>query len=119
MPDTLERLFSYGTLQLEAVQRATFGRLLTGRPDHLPGFDLSQVEITDPEVLAKSGQTHHPIVRRTGRPSDQIAGTVFEVTAEELQQADRYEVADYRRERFPLASGLDAWVYVAATPTAD
>lgn len=113
-PDALERLFSYGTLRLETVQRATFGRLLAGRPDHLPGFSLSLIEITDPDVLAASGQTHHPIVSRTGHPADQIAGTVFEVTAEELHQADHYEVSDYRRERFTLASGLDAWVYVAA-----
>jgi gamma-glutamylcyclotransferase (GGCT)/AIG2-like uncharacterized protein YtfP len=118
MPDTTERLFSYGTLQLEAVQRSTFGRLLAGRPDHLPGFRQSLIEITDPEVLATSGQTHHPIVVHTGDPQDQIAGTVFELTPEDLAQADRYEVADYRRERFTLASGVEAWVYVAAGPTA-
>jgi hypothetical protein len=31
----VERLFSYGTLQDEAVQRATFGRTLRGTPDRL------------------------------------------------------------------------------------
>jgi hypothetical protein len=35
-----------------------------------------------------------------------------------MAQADRYEVADYRRERFRLASGVEAWVYVAAGPAA-
>ena len=33
-----EFLFSYGTLQLEAVQMANFGRLLTGQRDVLEGF---------------------------------------------------------------------------------
>ena len=31
-------LFSYGTLQQDDVQRATFGRLLTGQRDTLPGY---------------------------------------------------------------------------------
>jgi hypothetical protein len=119
MPDASERLFSYGTLQLDSVQLATFGRLVPGRPDHLPGFHLALIEITDPDVLAKSGQTHHPIVRRTGEAKDRIAGMVFEVTAADLAQADLYEVSDYRRERFVLASGLSAWVYVAADAEAD
>jgi hypothetical protein len=35
-----EFLFSYGTLQLEAVQMATFGRQLTGTSDALRGFEL-------------------------------------------------------------------------------
>jgi Gamma-glutamyl cyclotransferase, AIG2-like len=114
MSATVHRLFSYGTLQLDQVQIATFGRSLTRWPDHLPGFSLSLIEITDPDVVATSGQTHHPIVTRTGDPQDRIAGMVFEVTAADLEQADQYEVSDYRRERFRLASGVEAWVYVAA-----
>src|SRR4029077_20668377 len=35
MPARAELLFAYGTLQLEAVQMATFGRRLTGRGDAL------------------------------------------------------------------------------------
>jgi hypothetical protein len=35
-------LFSYGTLQQEDVQWSTFGRLLEGEPDELPGFALSR-----------------------------------------------------------------------------
>ena len=36
---------------------------------------------------------------------------VFEITAEELANADKYEVADYKRVAAPLASGRTAWVY--------
>jgi hypothetical protein len=109
-----ELLFSYGTLQLEPVQRATFGRTLTGTADVLPGFEQSMMKIDDADVVALSGKTHHPVVRYTGRDSDGVAGTVFEITAEELQNADRYEVAAYTRVAVRLRSGARAWVYVDA-----
>ena len=108
------RLFSYGTLQLENVQRETFGRLLDGSADALVGYARAMVEITDPQVLATSGERFHPIVSETGDPADSVAGTVFAVTQAELEAADTYEVSDYRRVLARLASGTDAWVYVKA-----
>lgn len=107
-------LFSYGTLQLPAVQQATFGRLLAGCADQLPGFRLDMLEITDPQVLATSGQTNHPIVSHSDLAQDQVAGMALQVSLQELQQADGYEVADYQRQLLPLASGRMDWVYVAA-----
>jgi hypothetical protein len=107
-------LFSYGTLQQAEVQRSTFGRLLAGTPDELVGFACSLVKIEDPAVVATSGKTHHPIVRHTGDPADRVAGTVFEISDEELANADRYEVAAYVRVAATLASGRQAWVYVDA-----
>jgi gamma-glutamylcyclotransferase (GGCT)/AIG2-like uncharacterized protein YtfP len=107
-------LFSYGTLQQDDVQRATFGRLLSGRPDTLPGYAQAMYEIDDPGVVATSGKTHHPIVRPGGSATDRVAGTVFEITDAELAQADVYEVAAYRRVAATLASGLQAWVYIDA-----
>lgn len=109
-----ELLFSYGTLQLEAVQMATFGRQLTGTPDVLPGFEATLLEIDDQATISLSGKTHHAIARFTGRPSDSVSGTVFSVTPEELQNADRYEVAAYKRVAVLLRSGVRAWVYVDA-----
>lgn len=107
-----ERLFSYGTLRQEEVQRAIFGRLLEGWPDVLAGFVRETLEITDRDVLAKSGTRFHAIAVRTGDPADRIAGTVFLITPQELSAADAYEVDDYERVSVTLASGLDAWVYV-------
>ncbi|MFI1993864.1 gamma-glutamylcyclotransferase family protein [Actinoplanes sp. NPDC020271] len=107
-------LFSYGTLQDPAVQRANFGRELEGRAAALPGYAQRLLAITDPEVLATSGQTHHPIVVETGEETDQVLGTVFEVTDEELTAADKYEVDDYHRVLLSLDSGVRAWVYVSA-----
>lgn len=107
-------LFSYGTLRDPAVQQANFGRLLDGREDALPGYRVELVEITDPDVLAVSGQDQHPIVLPSGDLADQVPGTVFEVSDEELAAADLYEVDDYRRVLVELASGDHAWVYVQA-----
>lgn len=108
------RLFSYGTLQLEAVQLETFGRRLEGAADALLGFKQSWLEITDPEVLKLSGERFHPIVARSEDPADTVSGTVFWITAEELSAADAYEVSDYRRVEASLASGGKAWVYIKA-----
>ncbi|MEJ2801181.1 gamma-glutamyl AIG2-like cyclotransferase [Comamonas sp. BIGb0124] len=107
-------LFSYGTLQLESVQIATFGRLMHGQTDQLPGYRLGQLRITDPMVLATSGQPVHLMVSYSGEAGDVVEGMVFAVSRDELLNADTYEVADYRRERVTLASGLVAWVYVDA-----
>ncbi|HEY0879382.1 MAG TPA: gamma-glutamylcyclotransferase family protein [Zeimonas sp.] len=105
-------LFSYGTLQQEGVQLTTFGRRLAGCPDELIGYEQSLVRIDDEAVVAASGRTHHPIVRHNGRPGSRVAGTVFEITDDELADADRYEVDAYRRVAAQLASGRTAWVYV-------
>jgi len=109
-------LFSYGTLPLEAVQLANFGRQLEGRPDMLMGYIVTMLPITDPEVAAMSGATHHRNIQFTGVASDAVEGTVFKVTSSEIEQADAYEaVADYKRVRVELKSGVEAWVYLHGT----
>lgn len=115
--DRTEHLFSYGTLRLAPVQIATFGRQLDGAPDRLPGYALSLLEIRNEAVVRTSGMTHHPMLVHTGAMQDLVDGTVFAIAPDELRHADAYEVADYRRERVTLASGLSAWVYVAARPS--
>ena len=107
-------LFSYGTLQLESVQLSSFGRVLRGRTDVMPGFRRSTITITDPDVIRASGTNVHPIVARSDNPADEVPGTVFEITAAELRAADEYEVSDYERIEVRLKSGVDAWVYVKA-----
>lgn len=106
-------LFSYGTLQDKAVQLANFGRELTGSADAMPGYEQSWVEITDPEVVATSGKTRHPILRPGSDSGAPIPGMVFQITPEELAAADSYEVSDYQRVSVVLKSGVEAWVYVS------
>ena len=112
--DYTELLFSYGTLQLEAVQVATFGRLLTGTSDVLHGFELASLQIDDPTVVAISGKAVHTMATFTGRAADVVPGTVFAVTPDEIQRADSYEVAAVTRVAVVLESGVRAWAYVDA-----
>jgi hypothetical protein len=108
-------LFSYGTLQDESVQLATFGRRLVGQPDELPGFRRSSVPIADPQVVAETGMTHYANAVLTGSREDRIAGTAFEVTDADLARADAYEAdAAYERVAARLLSGREAWVYAYA-----
>jgi len=108
-------LFSYGTLQQEQVQLSTFGRLLQGHRDELPGFEPSLISIENPLVVATSGKTQHANVTFNGRHDSRVSGTVFEITDAELAAADQYErLAAYTRVAAMLASGKQAWVYVDA-----
>jgi gamma-glutamylcyclotransferase (GGCT)/AIG2-like uncharacterized protein YtfP len=107
-------LFSYGTLQDPNVQIASFGRELAGRADALPGYAQTLLAIGDPKVVELSGKTHHPVVRPSANAADEVTGTVFEITHQELAAADEYEVSDYQRVLVTLKSGIEAWVYIAA-----
>jgi hypothetical protein len=107
-------LFSYGTLQQDEVQLASFGRLLEGAEDSLPGYWQALIEITDPEVIQKSGKRFHPIVMPSDNPTDEVTGKVFAITQAELAAADAYEVSDYKRILVRLKSGVEAWVYIKA-----
>lgn len=107
-----EYLFCYGTLQLEAVQMATFGRQLVGKSDALRGFELVPLLIEDQAVVEISGNSHHTMARHTGQDSDVISGTVLQVTSAEVLSADEYEVAAIQRITVVLESGMRAWAYV-------
>ena len=104
-------LFSYGTLQDEAVQVSTFGRKLKGVPDKLVGYRQTKVPIKDqPSVTG-----YYLNVEPSEQENDVVTGTRFEVTEPELLQADEYEAtADYQRITVNLSSGTIAWVYVSA-----
>ena len=105
-------LFSYGTLRLPQVQKATYGRLLEGRPDAMAGWRLEPMRISDPGVVALSGLAVHTIARRSGDPADRIEGVVFTISEAELEATDAYEVDPVRIET-ELESGIRAFVYVS------
>ncbi len=94
-----ERLFSYGTLQQEAVQLANSGRKLEGIPDAIMGYRLSSVQITDPEVVAESGLEVHKILVPGDDPREAVHGMMFAITLEELRAADACETDAYQRAR--------------------
>ena len=96
-------LFSYGTLQDKAVQLANFGRELVGQHDDMLGYAQSWVEITDPQVLATSGKTHHPIIAPTEEKSASVEGMVFQINEQELAAADAYEAVSYTHLTLPTS----------------
>ncbi|WP_448658810.1 gamma-glutamylcyclotransferase family protein [Sphingomonas sp. CJ99] len=106
-----EQVFSYGTLQQEGVQRATYGRLLTGRADSLTGWRMGTVIIRDPDVLDASGIEKH-LALEPDADAPAVTGMVFDLTPEELTATDIYESENYARVRVTLESGTEAWVYV-------
>ncbi len=108
-----EQLFAYGTLQLESVQLSTFGRRLEGKPDALVEYRLVMVRITDSDFVAQSGSPDHRSLQFTADDSDSVEGMVFEVTHDELNQADAYEPEGYQRVLVQLRSGTSAWIYLA------
>ena len=110
----MEKLFSYGTLQLLSVQTETFGRSLVGMKDTLIGYKLSDIKIKDQDVIKTSGKEIHPILKYSGNETDRVDGTIFEITTSELSQADEYEVEEYLRVKARFHSGAEAWVYVCA-----
>ncbi|OIQ21028.1 MAG: UDP-N-acetylmuramate--alanine ligase [Flavobacterium sp. MedPE-SWcel] len=105
-------LFSYGTLQLEQVQIATYGRVLSGSKDILKHYKLENLKITDQAVLEKNKQQFYPIAIKTNNPNDSIKGIIFEITEQELIETDKYEVSDYKRVSKVFESGKKAWVYI-------
>lgn len=114
MPSAPIPLFSYGTLQLEHVQTSQLGGALSGEPDAVVGYRRTEIEIDDPETIALSGSRVHAIAVQTGDPLDQIEGTLFHITSEQLDAADAYEAASYKRVEVALRSGRAAWAYVRA-----
>ena len=106
------KLFSYGTLQLEKVQQDTFGRILNGSKEILVKYIISEIKITDQKVIKSSGTDIHPILMYTGNESDFVEGVLFDLTDEELANADAYEVDDYKRDEVVFKSGKTGFVYL-------
>ncbi|MCJ7932422.1 MAG: gamma-glutamylcyclotransferase [Chryseobacterium sp.] len=78
----------------------------------LSGYQLRMIEITDPEVLRKSGQQYHPVLAFSGDTGDEVEGMLFEVTEEEILQADAYELEDYKRIETTFKSGKKGFIDV-------
>jgi gamma-glutamylcyclotransferase (GGCT)/AIG2-like uncharacterized protein YtfP len=107
-----EALFSFGTLQLEQVQRGLFGRAVPTEPDTIVGWTIGELRILDPEVIAMSGKEIHPALLASDDPTATVEGAVLEVTADELAAADHYERVSYHRVSATTVSGRTVWVYV-------
>lgn len=98
----MEYLFSYGTLQDLQVQEYIFGRILDGKPDTALGF----------KKIENAVYGRYPLVIHTNNPKDKVEGMAYEVNDADLKKADIYETSAYKREKFRLESGEEAWIYI-------
>jgi gamma-glutamylcyclotransferase (GGCT)/AIG2-like uncharacterized protein YtfP len=113
-------IFSYGSLQQEAVQISAYGRVVQGEPDALLDCVLTLIEVPKLHKAASSGLTHYKNVESSPGSGSRVSGTVFEISAQELAVTDAYEQeSDYVRVGAVLASGRSAWVYVSAGTAGD
>ncbi len=65
-------------------------------------------------MIALSGEAVHKMLIPTDNKKDTVDGMVFDLTPEELAQADAYEVDAYKRVRVKLRHTGEAWAYVSA-----
>ena len=105
----MEKLFAYGSLQNEDIQKDLFGRILDGTPETLIGYIVKEIQIEE-----EFGIFHYPIITETQKPEDTINGMVYSVSQQELRQTDLYEGLHYRRVEVQLQSNQKAWAYSAA-----
>ncbi len=106
-------LFSYGTLQSKKIQLDLFGRTLTGTPDTVEGYRLGKLKIIDADVILENETDYYLIAEISNNTNDQIEGVLFEISQEELEQADVYEGMDYKRIKTTFISGKKGWIYIA------
>jgi gamma-glutamylcyclotransferase (GGCT)/AIG2-like uncharacterized protein YtfP len=105
----MEKLFAYGSLQNEDIQKDLFGRILEGTPETLIGYAVKEIQIEE-----EFGLVHYPIIVETNKPEDTINGIVYSISPQELRQTDLYEGLHYKRVEVHLQSGQKAWAYSAA-----
>lgn len=105
----MEKLFAYGSLQNEDIQKDLFGRILEGTPETLIGYVIKEIQIEE-----EFGLVHYPIITETSKPEDTINGMVYSISLQELRQTDLYEGLHYKRVEVHLKSDQKAWAYSAA-----
>jgi hypothetical protein len=111
-PDEL--LFAYGALQRADIQLDTFGRRVAAQDDVLTGYSRMYTDVPDHRIDTVAGPAVLPVLRRTGSALDKVVGVVLALTPDELDAADEYQPALYRRIIVTLDSGRRAWLYVDA-----
>jgi gamma-glutamylcyclotransferase (GGCT)/AIG2-like uncharacterized protein YtfP len=96
----MQKLFTYGSLQLPEIQEKLFNRIVVGVSDTLLGYEKCTIEI--------EGEIFFIATQKDGST---IEGVVYELDEKELEVTDRYEGKEYKRLRVMLKSGRGAWFY--------
>lgn len=112
----MQLLFSYGSLQEEAVQLSICGRKLRGEADELFDCVRTMIEVPKWHKAAQTGLTHYATVTFAPASGSSVPGTLLELTEAELSATDSYERdSEYVRVKAALISSRNAWVYVSAS----
>jgi hypothetical protein len=112
MAETL--LFACGTLTLEKVHVALFGRVLAWEEDTLPGYAKRTVILEDQDILSTTGSATHPSMVPSEAPGAAVQGRAMHLSEAELALMDPHQSEHHRRARVTLASGREAWAYLGA-----
>lgn len=108
------QLFSYGAFTQDHVHRAVYERRLSGRLDSLLGYRLKLIAV--PEDTAGTLRIEQQPAAVPGDPDDLIAGMRYEVSEAELAAVEQVNQALFTKVWVKLASGEEAWVFVAKHP---
>jgi gamma-glutamylcyclotransferase (GGCT)/AIG2-like uncharacterized protein YtfP len=105
VPSPAVRLFVYGTLLDDKIQRRVFGRNPIQEMARLPGW----------RIIPRAVRRKYP--GATQRADSILAGALLRIDRRELLHADEYEAAPrlYRRQRVTVCCGLRkirCWIYV-------
>lgn len=107
--------FSYGVLQFDKTQIDTFGRLLNRTVDIVKGYKLDNIKIQNPEIITLMDNDFHPVAKSTNNLNDEITGTVFELSDEDMAKIETYtqEYTSLTKTEVTLGSGKKSWMYVS------
>ena len=96
------KLFAYGTLLDESIQKEIIGRLVVGTPDYLIGYR---------KIMRQFAAGIYPDLIED--PTGQVKGQILDLSAEELKLCDLYEGCEYKRVKLLLKSGVEVFVYMS------
>ncbi|MFZ2522081.1 MAG: gamma-glutamylcyclotransferase family protein [Minisyncoccia bacterium] len=97
----MEKLFSYGSLQISKIQKKLFDRILVGESDTLIDYDKTKIIINCNKYNIAFPKSEKKIV-----------GVVYGLSNFEIKIADGYEGSQYKRIQVKLLSGAKCWLYV-------
>ncbi|MCX2745567.1 gamma-glutamylcyclotransferase [Mangrovivirga sp. M17] len=107
----MNKVFAYGTLRDDSIQKKLFSRLLKGIKDSLCGFRQYNIQWIE-NIDGKNIYSTYPAISKSGNDQDLIDGYLYELTDDELLITDEYEGDEYQRIIITTNSGTEAFVYI-------
>lgn len=93
----INRVFAYGTLNLDTVQRYLWGEAKRGVVAQLDDYKLHSYDSNIFYLKKEFGET--------------VAGKIYELTNEQLKRTDMYEGSAYKKD-YVMIDGVSVTVYV-------